>query len=158
MQARSKDLPISSHIGMATETECEAACRRVATIRSHSTTGDPMNFSTCSLSRWTAALASLLIIAPAVQAAPPQFVAGEILIQPAAGLTDAKFAQILSRSNGRALRKLAGLGVSVVAAATAQSLEARRGSAGSSAPASQASPSRRPGAGRAAALSPGSGE
>lgn len=73
-----------------------------------------MNFSTCSLSRWTAALASLLIIAPAVQAAPPQFVAGEILIQPAAGLTDAKFAQILSRSNGRALRKLAGLGVSVV--------------------------------------------
>lgn len=73
-----------------------------------------MNISIRKLSRWTATCASVLLIAPSVQAAPPSFVAGQVLVRPAPGLNDAKFAQVLARSNGRALRQLPRLGVSVV--------------------------------------------
>jgi len=73
-----------------------------------------MKFAICNLSRWTAACASVLFIAPSVQAAPPQFVAGQILVRPAPGLSDAKFAQILSRSKGHALSRLPKLGVALV--------------------------------------------
>lgn len=73
-----------------------------------------MKFSISHLSRRSAAFASVLLIAPSVQALPPRFVAGEILVRPAPGLSDAKFAQVLARSKGRALRQLPRLGISVV--------------------------------------------
>ena len=66
------------------------------------------------LSRWTAACAAILIVTPSAQAAPPEFVVGQILVRPAPGLSDARFAQVLSRSKGRALRKLPRLGIAVV--------------------------------------------
>ena len=73
-----------------------------------------MKLSISNFSRSTAACASILFIAPNVQAAPPLFVAGQVLVRPAPGLSDAKFAQVLSRSHGRALRKLPRLGIAIV--------------------------------------------
>lgn len=67
-----------------------------------------------NVARWTAACTTILIVTPIVQAAPPQFVAGQILVRPAPGLSDAKLAQVLSRSQGRALRKLSRLDIAVV--------------------------------------------
>ncbi|MBK6656980.1 MAG: S8 family serine peptidase [Proteobacteria bacterium] len=64
--------------------------------------------------QWTAIGALALVASSSVQAAPPPFAAGRILVKPAAGLSDTHFADILQRANGHGPRKLKGLGVAVV--------------------------------------------
>lgn len=64
--------------------------------------------------QWTALGALALVASSSVQAAPPPFAAGRILVKPAAGLSDSHFADILLRAKGHGPRKLKGLDVTVV--------------------------------------------
>lgn len=73
-----------------------------------------MAFRISHAQQWMAISAFALVVNSSVQAAPPPFAAGRILVKPAAGLSDARFADILQRANGHGPSKLRGLDVALV--------------------------------------------